>query len=196
MMNNRAIHLLAIVIALLALSGCRSSSIDIGLRLDRYAPKIDPVKYQQYAGQQICLSNIGNDAQNTTIFYYFSPDGSARYSFYAADGDSGQIIQSYYWYAYKKAFTQIGITVANDCTLINQKELWIIFQSFNDQELKLRATTYKNTIPVYQKDITVTMPPYGTPPDPGMLKQRAYEMTDLTITTLLDDPGLQDALLK
>ena len=77
-MNNRAVHILAIVIALLALAGCRSSSIDIGLRLDRYAPKIDPVKYQQYAGQQICLSNIGNDAQNTTIFYYFSPDGSAR----------------------------------------------------------------------------------------------------------------------
>jgi hypothetical protein len=186
------------------ISGCQMSYSNLISDLARdatilvnlydYAPKLDTVNYQHLKGKKMCMSNIRNNAPYTSNFSYYSKDGKVRYQL-ASQRNSFMLLQSYFWYAYQKAFMYCGIEAVADCSTPDTPELWIVFQSFNDEELKLRIAILKNSETLYEKDLTVAMEPAATR-DYQLLEKRSYEMINLTVAKILDDKGFQDLLSK
>jgi hypothetical protein len=195
------------IIALAAffyLSGCQTTSgnlstdtnnYNVPLCLTDYTPQIDAAKYRLLGGKKMCMSNIRNDAADTTNFNYFSKDIKVRHELSNKANTPIQFVQSFFWYVYQKAFIRAGIDTSANCSPENIPELWIIFQSFNDEELQLKITMLKNRETQYEKDLIVHMVPAASR-NITELQKRAYAMIDLTVTTILDDPGLQMALLS
>jgi hypothetical protein len=193
-----------VLVVFIYLAGCRASAVnlnsdinsyDIPLYLREYTPKLDAAKYQQFSGKKMYMSNIRNDAADTTNFNYFSKDIKVRYELSNKTNTPIQFVQSFFWYAYQKAFIQAGIDTSAYCSPENIPELWIIFQSFNDEELQLKITVLKNRETKYEKDLVVRAAPPATR-NITELQNRAYAMIDQTVTTILDDPGLQAAFLS
>ena len=204
-MNKQILSKCCVIVlaAFFCLSGCQTissnlstdlNSYNVPLYLNNYTPQIDTSKYRQFGGTKMCMSNIRNEAANTTNFNYFSNDIKVRYELSNKANTPIQLVPSFFWYAYQKAFIQAGIDTSAYCLPENIPELWIIFQSFNDDELQLKITVLKNGATQYEKDLVVRMMPAATR-DITELQKRAYGMIDLTITTILDDPGLQTAFL-
>lgn len=199
---SKKIFLVSVIILFLA--GCRTTTgnlnadlrnYTIPLYLVEYTPKIDTAKYSPFSGKKMCISNIRNEAGNTTNFDYFSKDQKVHYQLSNKANTIVMLTQNYFWYAYQKAFSQIGMEASTDCSPENTPELWIIFQSLNDEELQLKINVLKNRETLYEKDLVVTMAPASSRDITG-LQKRAFEMIDLTVTTILDDPGFQGILLK
>ena len=55
----------------------------------------------EYKGKRVYLMNFDNQARDTTVWYYFSPDKQYAYS-----GNS--MIQNYFWYSFEKALIVSG----------------------------------------------------------------------------------------
>jgi hypothetical protein len=204
-MNKQNLNKCYVIVlaAFFCLSGCQATSSNIRtdintysvpLYLNDYPPQIDTSKYQQFSGKKMCMSNIRNYAANTTNFNYFSSDLKVRYELSNKANTPIQLVQSFFWYAYQKAFILAGIDTSAYCSPENIPELWIIFQSFTDEELQLKITVLKNRETQYEKDLIVRMATAENRNIPE-LQKRAYGMIDLTVTTILDDPGLQTALI-
>jgi len=167
----------------------------IFVNLHDYMPKLDPVKYINLKGKKTCISNIKNESRFTSNFSYYSKDRKVRYQLSRESNVDLMLLQSYFWYAYQKAFEHIGIAVTDDCSQPNLSELWIVFQSFNDERLKFKITVLKNSEALYEKDLVVAVEMLESR-DYHHLQKRAYEMIDLTVTSILDDRGIQANLLN
>jgi hypothetical protein len=200
-LSKRSLIVLAIIVSLCGCTATNSNlnsdlnNYTVPLYLAEYTPKIDATKYPQFSGKKMCLSNIRNDAGNTTNFGYFSKDKRVRYELSNRANTIIMLAQNYFWYAYQKAFFTVSLEASTDCSPENTPELWIIFQSFNDEELQMKITVLKNRETLYEKDLAVAMPPAESRNVPG-LQKRAYEMTDLAVSAILNDPGFQAMLLK
>lgn len=190
----------AILLALLFTS-CRSvdknitadeTFLNVSLYLKDYTPKPGGIN-PDLKGREMCLANIRNDARNTTNFSYYSKDIRIQYLLSNRANTPVQLIPSFFWYAYQKAFEQAGIKTSERCSG-EIPELWIIFQSFTDEELQFKVTLLENRETIFQKDMRVVMPP-AADHSPAMLQTRAYDMIDLTISTILNDPSFQAAFL-
>lgn len=193
--------LVSAIAILLMLTSCQTATgnlnadiknYNVNLYLKDYIPKFGTIN-PKFKGKVMCLSNIRNDARNTTNFSYYSRDNMVQYILSNKANTPMQLIPSFFWYAYQKAFEHAGIGTQPRCSE-NMPELWIVFQSFNDEELQFKITLYENLVPIYEKKLTVSMPP-APERDPTALQARAYEMIDLTITTILKDSGFQTAFL-
>lgn len=189
---------------LIYLTGCQTTSgnlysdlntFAVNLHVNDYSPKIDAAKYHQFSGKKMCMSNIRNDARDTSNFGYYSKDLKVQYLLSNKANTPIQFVQSFFWYAYQKSFMQAGLDTSADCSAENTPELWIIFQSLNDEELQLKITILKNRVTLYEKDLFVQAPP-ATSRDIRELQKRAYDMIDLTVTKILDDPGFQQVIMK
>jgi hypothetical protein len=167
----------------------------VPLYLYDYTPQFDADSYRHLKGKNMCMSSIRNDAQNTTNFSYYSKDLRVRYELSNKPNTHIMFVQSYFWYAYEKAFSHAGIEVSHRCASENTPELWIIFQEFDDDDLRLKMNILKNRETVYEKEIHVRMSPAVTR-EPVSLRLRAYDMIDLTVAEMLADPGFQQFLLK
>ncbi|HPD57194.1 MAG TPA: hypothetical protein P5294_08650 [Smithellaceae bacterium] len=167
----------------------------VPLYLYDYAPKFDADSYRHLKGKGMCMSGIRNDAQNTTNFSFYSKDLKVRYELSNKPNTHIMFVQSYFWYAYEKAFRHAGIEVSHRCASENTPELWIIFQELDDDDLRLKMNILKNRESVYEKEILVRMPPAVTR-DPVSLRLRAYDMIDLTVAQMLADPVFQQFLLQ
>ncbi|HOW57521.1 MAG TPA: hypothetical protein PKZ12_05935, partial [Smithellaceae bacterium] len=132
----------------------------------------------------------------TSNFSFYSKDSKIRYQLSSLPNyGSPQLLQSYFWYAYQKAFLQAGLNAGADCREEDIPELWIILQSFNDEELQFKITLLKNRETAYEKDLVVTPAPASSR-NHTALQKHAYDITDLTVVKILDDPGFQDVMLK
>ena len=204
-MKKQARHILYLASAIaliLLLSSCQtpaghlSSDMNqyrVNLYLHDYTPKLGGIK-PEFKNKVMCLSNIRNDARNTTNFSYYSKDIRVQYILSNKVNTPMQLVPSFFWYAYQKAFESAGIETQARCSKENIPELWIIFQSFNDEELQFKITLLENLVTIYEKNLTVTLPPV-VERDPIALQSRAYDMIDLTITAILNDSGFQAAFL-
>lgn len=162
----------------------------VHLYLKEYTPKFTGVK-QEFKGTKMCLANIRNDARNTTNFSYHSSDNKVQYLLSNRANTHIQLIPSFFWYAYQKAFEHAGIETLPRCEK-DMPELWIVFLSFNDEELRFKTTLYENRETIFEKEMKVNMPRVQER-NPAVLQTRGYEMIDLTIKTILDDSGFQAA---
>lgn len=198
---NHAVCVASAVLFLWFLTSCQTTTgnlnadlnnCTVNLHLKDYTPKFD-VTHPEFRGRTLCLSNIRNDARNTTNFSFYSKDSRVEYVLSNRANSPVQLVPSFFWYAYQKAFEHAGIEAVARCS-DKSPELWIIFQSFHDEELRFKITLYENRETIYEKELTVSMPA-ASDRDPAKLQARAYAMIDLTIATILNDTGFKAAFL-
>ncbi|MFO7570732.1 MAG: hypothetical protein R6W75_13140 [Smithellaceae bacterium] len=170
------------------------SQYNVNLYLKDYTPQVNPQRYEFYRDKKICLSNIRNDAQNTTNFFYYSRDNRVQYELANKANSPIKLIPGFFWYAYQKAFESVGIEAVYGCKT-GMPEFWIVLQSLNDDEIRFKVHILKDTQTLYEKELNVIMKPL---PERHLstLTARAYEMIDLTMTAMLDDPGIKEILLR
>ncbi len=203
-MNQTPVRILRLSVVLLlafAVAACTPSnktltpdtaSLIVPLTLSDYTPQFGGT-LPAYKGKTLCLSNIRNDARNTTNFSYYSKDNRVKYSLSNKANTPMQLIPSFFWYAYQKGFGHAGLTVVDRCTP-DVPELWIIFRSFNDEELKFTVTLLENGETIFHKDLTIIAGP-AAERSPEKLQARAYRMIDLTVKTILGTPEFQAGFL-
>lgn len=200
-MPVRILRLSVVLLLAFALSACTPSNstlppdmagMIVPLTLSGYTPQFSGA-LPAYKGRKLCLSNIRNDARNTTNFSYYSKDNRVKYSLSNKTNTPLQLVPSFFWYAYQKGFAHAGLTVLDHCTA-DTPELWIIFQSFNDEELKLTVTLLENGETIFHKNLTIAVPP-AADYSPEKLQARAYDMIDLTVKTILITSEFQAGFL-
>lgn len=190
---------ISVVGLFLSLTSCQIATVylntdlkeyNVHLYLEEYTPKLNKIP-PEYKGKVMCLANLRNDSQNTANFSYFSKDNKAQYLLSTRAGTNIQPIPNFFWSAYEKAFARAGITTMTRCEN-DMPEMWIIFRSFDDEELKFRIHLYINREAVFEKEMTIIMPPAENR-NSIALQARAYDMIDLTIKTILREPGVKAA---
>ena len=166
----------------------------VKLHLKDYTPQLKPERYEFYRDKKICMSNIRNEAQNTTHFFYFSKDNQVRYELSNKGNSPMQLVSSFLWYAYQKAFESAGIETVHRCEA-GMPEFWIVIGSLDDEEVRFKTHIFNNAEAIYEKELDVIMKSVRDR-HPSALNARAYEMIDLSVIAMLDDPGIKEILLR
>jgi len=162
----------------------------IHLYLKEYTPQVN-VSIPEYKCKKMCLANIRNDARNTTNFSYYSKDNRVQYLLSNRANTHVQLIPSFFWYAYQKAFESVGIETLARCNA-DIPEVWIIFLSLDEDHVTFKLTLFENREAIFEKEMTVGIPP-ATDRTPASLQKRGYDLINLTIQTILNDPGFKAA---
>jgi hypothetical protein len=189
---RRNVHLFMVTgIFLCALAACASVGVQgPKIELKRYAPAFT-ADLSEYKGKPIYLMNFDNQANDTTVFNYFSPDKKFSYV-----GDS--TIHNYFWYAFEKALKNIGMIVSNmDKPDPGAPAMWITLKSVTDMvftvEVKIQKLDSLSFTKVYAINEAALSPGERTPEN---LEKRAYKMTNKLLDTVLTDPEFKAAFFK
>lgn len=181
------ISVLTICITLFA-GGCRRAikggSATVEIKQDNYLPELGRT-FPAYRGKTIYLANVDNQANNTTMWYYYNTQGSITY-------ESWPSITSYFWYCIDKAFERAGLKVYNMDQSSNASEVDITLESITDQQFQYMVSVHGKGAP-FQKHFTITMEPVTTT-DAGVLEKRAYGMIDKMVKAILEDEGFERAV--
>lgn len=173
--------------ALLAIAAATSACAGTGVTLS--AAEFQSRLVDQsggYRGSHLHLVTPTNQAENTTIFYYYSADRRVSYG--------GPALTSYLWYGLEKAFDAVGIMVHENEGEYPAPELDLTFTSWTETEfvgeIRLRGTQG------YRRQLHVVFP---NPPGPtATLAERkafAYNQLDLIAACILDDKQFKASLL-
>lgn len=139
--------------------------------------------HSSFKGKSIYLMNFENQANDTTLWYYFSKNREVSY------GDK-DLIHNYFWYAFRDALVALGMEVTNvDNPDLKAPAMWLTLISITDEQFEVKVTVRRSGKPDFEKVYAVKEPPLPsddrTPPN---LEKRAYEMTNRLFETILDDP--------
>lgn len=167
-------------------AGCAGTGLKIWVRQEVYTPQLDK-QLQIYKGTAVYLNSFTNRAENTSIFYYYSPDGKMKY-------EGAPTIASYLWYSFRKAFLSVGMRVYEDAAPPDIPEVLLTFTSLTDQQFVFTSEVLKEKQLACSRQFTITEPP-PTSMEPSALEQRAYKMIDSAVSTLLLDKEFQKAVL-
>jgi hypothetical protein len=154
----------------------------------------DPVftgDYSAYKGKRVFLMNFSNRAQNTGIHEYYSGNRKFVYS-------SGDHLGNYFWYAFRDAFTKLGMVVSDmDAPDLTAPGMWLALLSITDVKYDVNLTVQKKDKTVFINRYTIYDPPFAEKDrNPAVLEQRAYRMMNRLIETILKDPGFQKVLTE
>jgi hypothetical protein len=142
--------------------------------------------HRVYEGKSVYLMNFENQANDTTIWYYFSPDRKVSYG-------SKDLIHNYFWYGLRDALVKQGMIVTNvDNPDPNAPAMWLTLMSITDEHFQVKVTVQRKGEPDFVKRYEVKGSPL--PSDdrkPVNLEKRAYEMTNRLFETILDDPDFR-----
>ncbi len=144
-----------------------------------------------YSGKKIYLMNFDNQAQNTSIWYYYSPDKKFTYG-----GDSA--IHNYFWHSFQKAMLNLGIEVSNvDRPDPRAPGMWLTLKSITDKRFEVDVNLQKFSNPFFTKTYSVTAEPLPEAQrKPEKLEKQAYDMTNRLFKTILTDPEFKNAYFK
>jgi hypothetical protein len=147
----------------------------------------------QYKGKPIYLINFDNQAQNTTIWCYFSRDRQYSYC-----GDT--TVQNYFWQSFDRALKHIGMIVSSESRPDPVAPgMWMTLKSITDDrfvvEIKIQTRWEPSFTKIYEVAGDVSGNIEGTPVQAD-LEKRAYLMTDRLIETILTDEEFQKAYFK
>jgi len=188
-MKMRAIFRKSVVVcACLAVAGlvaCRAAGTKVVIRQDIYMPSFANENLSAYKGTSVYLSAVTNNANNTSIWNYYSP-GSAVYY------EATPALQTYFWDCFIKDFNWIGVKTASDSSGAPNME--IIMTSITDQEFRFQVILLPPGKSPFRKDYTVTMSPTQDT-DPAKLEQRGYRLVDAAFTAIVRDPEFKKAFL-
>ncbi len=179
---HRAIIVSLSLLAVLWLSGCRTF---VELSSDRYVPRLPPTIYG-YEGTQLLMQGFENRANDTSIFYYYSPTSRASYG--------GPVLASYLWYSFQKALLRLGIHVYNQPPAAPVPEMRLGFLSWNDQHFQCEVQLlFPGQVP-FVKQYGITSP--APVEDPAYMEQQAYRQVDQIVSRIFDDPEFAAAFLR
>lgn len=197
--RKRILFILIIPISMVLFS-CRA---EIPVYQNRYNPMVDPAKYRQLSGKNLCLATISNEDNATTIWSIYSPDRKIRYSFYKDDltPNNWTVVQSFAWYAAEKYFTRAGLNVWGDCPIPPEyPEIEIMLRRFSDRELLAKVIVHSKDAPKYQTYVSLSFDPQPADHSPsqqaGDYEKRIYEILDKFFQAIMDDPGIRRAAFR
>jgi len=158
--------------------------------LTNYKPMFSD-DYSVYKGQRVYLMNFDNQANDTTIWAYSSPDKKFSYS-------DNNVLQNYFWYSFEKAFTNLGMLVSKmDNPDLSAPAMWVTLLSITDENYQVNVTVQKRGITVFTEKYAIQEPPLAEKDrNPAALEERAYKMTNNLISTILKDSGFRKALTE
>ena len=169
------------------LTGCRGT---VKVSLNNFNPAFTE-DYSAYKGKPVYLMNFDNQANDTSVWYYYSPDKKFSYSI-------DDTIHNYFWYAFQNAFTKAGMGVSNvDNPDLTAPAMWITLLSITDASYRVRLTVQKKGITVFTEKYTLQeLPPAEKDRSLPALEERAYSMTNRLIGAIMKDPGFRKALTE
>ena len=160
----------------------------VNVPLSNYNPAFTG-DYSAYKGKRVYLMNFDNQANDTTIWSYSSLDKKFSYS-------NNDLINNYFWYAFEKAFTKLGMLVSRmDNPDLTAPAMWVTLLSITDVNYRVRVTVQEKGITVFTEEYTVQEPPIAEKErNPAILEERAYIMTNKLVSTILKDSAFQKHL--
>ena len=176
------------VVAMLLFSGCAAKGTRV--QIAEYKPQFTS-NWNQYQDKSVYLVNFDNQANDTSIWYYYSRDNKF---YYGADST----IHNYFWYAFNDAFVKAGIAVSNvDRPDLTAPAMWVTLRSITDERYVVRVTVQKKGATVFIKDYTTEeASPAEEDRSPQVMAQRAYSMTNRLIESILGDMEFQTVILQ
>jgi hypothetical protein len=158
--------------------------------IDQYKPQFTK-DWNIYKGKSVYLMNFDNQANDTSIWYYFSSD--LKYSY-----GNNYAIHNYFWYAFSDAFVRAGMRVSSfDNPDLTAPSMWVTLRSITDERYQVRVTVQNRGATSLIKDYTIQE---QLPPEPKLTReefaQRAYKMTNQLIETILGDPEFQKVITE
>jgi len=175
------------VISLLS-SGCAGRRTSV--LIDQYKPQFSK-EWNQYKGKSVYLMNFDNQANDTSIWYYYSRDQEFSYG-------TNTTIHNYFWYAFNDSFVKAGMAVSRvDNPDLSAPSIWITLRSITDECYQVRVTGQKKGATIFMKDYAIEEPlPPEADRNPADLAQRAYRMTNQLIESILADPEFQKIITE
>jgi hypothetical protein len=167
------------VIMAILITGCGGRA---KVSLENYEPAFTR-DHRVYKGKSVYLMNFENQAEDTTIWYYFSTDRKLSYGI-------DDLIHNYFWYGFYHALVKVGMRVTNvDNPDLSAPAMWLTLISITDEHFQLKVTVQQKGAAVFVKRYEVKEPPLlGDERTPLNLEKRAYKMTNGLFETILDDP--------
>jgi len=183
---KKTVFIVAVMVLVLSLSiTAEAKKTKIYVHQDKYPADVAS-SLAAYKGKTIFLANFENNANNTTIWYYFRPDNKKVIY------EAAPTLQSYVWYCFEKAMKAAGATVYRDQAPVAVPELRLSFTSFSETEFTARVELIKNGKSAFVKNITVTDEATQSM-DQAELEERAYEQMDKIIKGVMLEPDLKKA---
>lgn len=179
-----AVSLFAVIS--IALWGCQGMKVG----LQNYNPAFSS-EYDVYKGKRVFLMNFNNQAKETGIREFYSPDMKFRYS-------SNDLVSNYFWYSFREAFTKLGMTVSDeDKPDYSATGMWVSLLSISDVKFHVLLTVQEREKAILKKEYSIQEPPPGEKDrTPAVLEQRVYKMTNRLIGAILDDPEFRKLFTK
>lgn len=146
----------------------------------------------EYKGKRVYLMNFDNQARDTTVWYYFSPDKQ-----YAYCGKS--LIQNYFWYSFEKALISLGMWVSNmDKPDPYAPAMWMTLKSVTDTMFEVEVKMQKFVYGVFFTKIYTATGEDIKQEERTLqnMEKRAYRMTNKLFETILTDPQFKKAYFK
>jgi hypothetical protein len=173
---KRAVGFLGLAL-LVTTPGCFGTKVP----LNHYAPALAE-DLDVYKGKRVYLMNFNNQADDTSIWRYFSPD--RKFGYFMND-----TLHNYFWYAFRDAFVKNGMLVSTvDNPDPKAPAMWVTLLSITDEQYRVRVTVQKSGATEFAETYTIQEPSLEekdrTPP---LLEQRAYRMTNRLIDSILND---------
>lgn len=183
---NAIIGSICIIIGIIVI-GCRAA-VKVSLR--NYNP-VFTEDYSVYKGKPVYLMNFDNQANDTSIWYYYSLDKKFSYSV-------NDTIHNYFWYAFQHAFVKAGIGVSDvDNPNLTAPAMWVTLLSITDASYKVRLTVQEKGATVFTEKYTVQEPLLADKDrNISALEERAYRMTNTLIETIMKDPIFRKVLTE
>jgi hypothetical protein len=174
-------------LTLIIVIGCGSKRVNISLQ--NYQPVLTR-DYIAYQGKPIYLMNFSNEAENTSIWCYFSEDNEFSYGI-------NDTIQNYFWYALHDTLYKIGMQVSNmDNPNLGAPAMWLNLLSITDEHFRVKVTIQKSGATVFMRTYEVTETPLPMDKNiPTNLENRAYKMTTMLFESILNDPDVMKLFL-
>ena len=190
MQSSKSVKIFIGIVCMICLAtviGCFETAVNVPLK--NYQPQIAGSDFSAYKGKPVYLMNFENEANDTTMWAYLSPDKKFSYS-------NDNVLQNYFWFAFQNAFTNLGMAVSRmDNPDVMAPAVWVTLLSITDVNYQVKVTVQKKGITVFTQQFAIQEPPPAeTERNATALEARAYNMTSKLIATILKDPGFQKAM--
>lgn len=149
----------------------------VQIKQDDYAPALGG-SFSQYKGKPVFLASVNNEANNTTIWYYYNPEQTITYEAWPS-------LTSYFWYCLKRALESAGMRVYENDKPAGVPEVEVTLESLTDVEFTYLVRV-RGRGSAFKKQFTVTMAP-AKKGDADYLVKRAYSMIDKMAKAMLGD---------
>ena len=190
MKKKYLVCLLVLAVGCVLSSGCIVTTQKVYIKQAHYSPRFS-ADLRAYRGMRVYLMNVVNQANDTTIWYYYSPKRKFTY-------EGAPTLQSYFWYSFNKALMALGMRVSRvDNPDPNAPAVQFTMRSISDRQFVFHVEIQKRGVTTFQKGYTIAEPPL--PPamrNVANLEARAYRMITRTIEVVFGDRAFKRAFWR